>query len=699
MKSAREHSFDPYLRWLGIRDPVRPVNYYRLLGVEENESDPDVIATAADRQMSHVRRYQSGPYAQQSQELLNELASARLVLLDRERRAEYDRENRLHARNVDSDSEAGSSRILSTRQFVAILMVLLALLLGFQFFYWDQGPVIATNGPPESVAVIMDPETSQGSSVSFPTPGPVDSSQGGLSTDVENHPTGTAVDTEASPQEESSSQVQRQIPPQELPTFVVLDVPIAPIPFPRNESIWADFKLAISERDIEAAARELIESASVIETQNDEKDYQVLSEILECSKQFWLAVEQAFEGAVASGTLLEYGSLPPVTIESIDSKRILLLSTNGSRVEYPSRHSELPAIIAANLAELVLPKTLESHRVLGTFWAFDQQGNAEIAARQHWRYLHDGDRSEQYVATWRSATRTKRQVVNFSEPSSAEFERLVLAIEQELNINPKSPSADAPERLIALADRQSKGTTKRYVGLRRAAEYATKSGRVDIGMLVIRRLDDEFDSVSNVDRLQWLNQLLRHGNDDNARSIVKYAMSQAVRSIRTDSYADACDFAAIAVRGSGRSESDLRGKASRLKARAIVLKREYMRASIARKKLSLMPDDPASNRVVGEFLCLTKGDFAKGLPLLAKSDSRYRELASVSLESSLDVEQKLNAADRWREVAAQLGAFERKVVLSHVAKLYRGLSAELHGDAKKRLLDRLDATSGSLEAP
>jgi len=82
--------FDPYVRWLGIRDPKRPPNHYRLLGVELFESDPDVLSHAADRQMAHVRTFQSGKHSAESQALLNELAAAKICLLDPDRKAEYD---------------------------------------------------------------------------------------------------------------------------------------------------------------------------------------------------------------------------------------------------------------------------------------------------------------------------------------------------------------------------------------------------------------------------------------------------------------------------------------------------------------------------------------------------------------------------------------------------------------------------------
>lgn len=83
-------AFDSYRKWLGIPPEEQPPNHYRLLGVALYETDPDVISNAADRQMAHIRTFQSGPYARFSQRLLNELAAARVCLLHRQQRDEYD---------------------------------------------------------------------------------------------------------------------------------------------------------------------------------------------------------------------------------------------------------------------------------------------------------------------------------------------------------------------------------------------------------------------------------------------------------------------------------------------------------------------------------------------------------------------------------------------------------------------------------
>jgi hypothetical protein len=83
-------TFDPYYKWLGIPPVEQPPNHYRLLGLAKFETDSDVIQAAADRQMAHVRTYQTGAHAALSQQLLNELAKAKTCLLRADRKAEYD---------------------------------------------------------------------------------------------------------------------------------------------------------------------------------------------------------------------------------------------------------------------------------------------------------------------------------------------------------------------------------------------------------------------------------------------------------------------------------------------------------------------------------------------------------------------------------------------------------------------------------
>jgi len=88
------NGFDAYHKWLSIPPHDQPPNHYRLLGLGLFESDPDVVAAAADRQMAHVQTYKAGPHSELSQRLLNEISAAKLCLLRPQKKTAYDEQLR-----------------------------------------------------------------------------------------------------------------------------------------------------------------------------------------------------------------------------------------------------------------------------------------------------------------------------------------------------------------------------------------------------------------------------------------------------------------------------------------------------------------------------------------------------------------------------------------------------------------------------
>ena len=82
--------FDPYRKWLGIPEQDQPPNHYRLLGIELFEADTDVISNATDGRMAQIKVFQAGRYSEYSQKLLNEVAAAKVCLLNPAKKADYD---------------------------------------------------------------------------------------------------------------------------------------------------------------------------------------------------------------------------------------------------------------------------------------------------------------------------------------------------------------------------------------------------------------------------------------------------------------------------------------------------------------------------------------------------------------------------------------------------------------------------------
>ncbi|MHC4777189.1 MAG: hypothetical protein ACYTFG_01290, partial [Planctomycetota bacterium] len=83
---------DVYRDWLGIPEEDRPPNLYRLFGLPDYTDDSDEIERASRGTIGEIRKRQLDPaHKGEVQDLLTELARARAVLKNRERRFRYDR--------------------------------------------------------------------------------------------------------------------------------------------------------------------------------------------------------------------------------------------------------------------------------------------------------------------------------------------------------------------------------------------------------------------------------------------------------------------------------------------------------------------------------------------------------------------------------------------------------------------------------
>ena len=84
-------SIDVHKEWLGIPESVpRPPDHYQLLRLPQFEDDTDKIRSNYRKLNAHVRKYATGKYVTESQELMNDLAKAMLCLTDAARKREYD---------------------------------------------------------------------------------------------------------------------------------------------------------------------------------------------------------------------------------------------------------------------------------------------------------------------------------------------------------------------------------------------------------------------------------------------------------------------------------------------------------------------------------------------------------------------------------------------------------------------------------
>jgi formylglycine-generating enzyme required for sulfatase activity len=106
--------FDPYHAWLGIAPKDQPPHHYRLLGIDPFEASAEVIEHAADQRMAHLRTFQTGKHGPLSQRLLNEVAAAKVVLLNPAKKLAYDAELRARLETPADSSEDSFGRRMAS---------------------------------------------------------------------------------------------------------------------------------------------------------------------------------------------------------------------------------------------------------------------------------------------------------------------------------------------------------------------------------------------------------------------------------------------------------------------------------------------------------------------------------------------------------------------------------------------------------
>ena len=434
-------TFDPYHQWLGIRDAERPPNHYRLLGVEMFEADPAVIDHAADRQMAHLRTFQNGPHSDASQQLLNEVAAARVCLLDATKKAVYDFKLSLPTELVGDSAAApialgkpgkGPRAEKPWYFWIAVLSPMLVVAMGLMAYRImreqrsntlfrelerqtvEVDPETSTEATKPHDVELVEPsskesETGSQDDTEMSSLGPTTSSGDVPSAEAATLSSGTqqedVQDTDQSNTTDNANENQkvsvRETPSEEsaeskisdwseLRTWDVDSVPASTVtPVGR-------FLFALSQRDVPAAlaiisALEKNPGVGIDATAIDDAAI-----VWDAYRQFWLA----YESAVASlevGNTLEIGDLP-VTVFSVNRPEIEFASPAGNRRQFslavPSVEPRIAIAIVQRHFQWSQPV---AWRLVATFLTIDKMGNQELAARYgrradfqgvNWDFLH-----------------------------------------------------------------------------------------------------------------------------------------------------------------------------------------------------------------------------------------------------------------------------------------------------------------------
>jgi hypothetical protein len=123
------------------------------------------------------------------------------------------------------------------------------------------------------------------------------------------------------------------------------------------------------------------------------------------------------------------------------------------------------------------------------------------------------------------------------------------------------------------------------------------------------------------------------------------------------------------------------------------------------------PTEPAANLAAGRYLCFVKGDWDRGVPMLALgSDAKLKDVAVKDLRGANSAEEQASIGDAWWELAETQQGSERDLLRLRAGFWYQQAEPKLAGDLaglkiKQRLEElkkagrEIPAASGSAPEP
>lgn len=732
--------FDPYLKWLGIRTPQRPPDHYALLGLKAFEDDADVIANAADRQMAHVKTFQSGKFVAASQQLLNELAAAQACLLNPAQKRNYDehlrRQQREHAAGwaetavidapdlqehttarqaapSEADAEPAaivvsdrpSARRPRRRRMDAVPLLLLfgtaAMVAALGWRLYQRSPTTAGPGP---VAVAVQPPAANGG-VLPPAP-PLAPAPSKAPSAAENPPgDSTPATVESVSVESALSSVIEAERDKPAPASRA-----RPLLGPAEALDEAERALKRREAGSAGALLKIAEQASAGDAALKRR-WQRLTELHAALDTLTRAVadtvgELAGQAELTQGdrrwrivdmqgtqlTVSDGGGQKTLLLSDLPAKALLELVKQGSHAADAGARRAAAALVlydpTSNLA--YAQRELDELSVLAPV-ADDpllQQLLREAEART---------RPAETTAAAHSAAATAVQLARSPWPAGEALAEAQNKVQQTFAAQlAEAKEADARVAavvaLIAAARDETLLGVERAAILQEARQQATTSGSAD----AVAAVEATVDAYFRVDRLALEAEALaiaathaRHAGAQEA--LVRRALEVGRRAALADRYEVATQATGLAAGAAKKlKHADLQRQC---KSQTGEIRRWHARHQDLADDLTAVTEGvatPQQSLAVATFRCFEQLRWEDGLPALAESDhEKLAALAAIDLKGPRDTGQRLRLADGWWQAGQEGPVKQRPALRQRAAHWYAALAPQLAGLERTRVQQRL----------
>ena len=752
--------FDPYRKWLGIPPKDQPPNHYRLLGIELFESDPDVIESASDARMAHLRTFQTGKRSDLSQRLLNEIAAATTCLLNAEKKGQYDAHLRAEQKKAQpiparakptpavpppkrssAGDEAGDARTsdggspgivaLGTRSAPSVSTVrarthrkkksnalpVAMIVVGLVAVAVLAGLVVMLAGPGSGVA-------DNGSDSHADAPDDGSSLDGPFGDDSHTVPDGP------SPDDDNDAAGLPRVDGRELADASIARIDLLGVIDCEKDSIDGTWSLDAQSGLLQVESGQ---SRHVLQLPcRVPEGYRLIARVQRTEGQGPLALVLMAGGrqvrlsvdVQVSVDLQDGGFKPVTTLGLIDGRS---RTVHEGQLLTPEKPRTLTCVVLpGRIVVLCDDALLADWR--GEFAGLSlshNEGPVLPTDRPHLEVLHAGMRIDE-LAIEPIAEPDKfvlpappepdldagedapaPSVVRLPPPSSetlAAAKKLLGDVYKDALAEAKTSNAKIAlaEKLLQDGREIDDDPVSRFALFDVARTLAEQQGAVAVAVEAIGELDGRFE----VDGLALMIAAVQTGTKA-ARTgpvrleAVRAALPVAQLAMDAGRYDVAIDMLNEAVNTAMRArDKKVTGQARELRLRAVALQKRWPEVRAAMEKLEQDPDDAAAAGLAGRFLVAAKGQWEEGLPLLAKSnDAELRRAARDDLKGPADAAARVELADRWMKIAEAGGEVDCDAFRVRAYHWYRAALPDLKGLARKNVEQILQESPDARTGP
>jgi hypothetical protein len=261
-------------------------------------------------------------------------------------------------------------------------------------------------------------------------------------------------------------------------------------------------------------------------------------------------------------------------------------------------------------------------------------------------------------------------------------------------------------KLLKQAGEAKNDDASKFVLLRLAHETAAKAGDAPLALQAIDAQAQEFAVNAVALKAQALDTAARAtgGAQVDYSAIVDAAVPAADEAQAADDYDTAARLLHTAETAASKGGNKQVAAVATERGKLLdAMQKEYENIKPDLAVLKEKPEDPTACLHVGRFLCFYKGEWEKGLPLLALSgDAKLKDLAKKDLNNPVVPADQAAVADGWMEVADQEAGPRVQQIQLHAYAWYKQAAPQLTGldkaKAESKIKD-LDKVAEKLTMP